>query len=52
MTTTRQSADEEYRNARALMADAMRRWDREAMDVARPIYEAALERLKAEEGVA
>lgn len=49
MAMTRQSADEEYRNARALLADAMRRWNREAMDVARPIYEAALERLKTEE---
>lgn len=49
MTTTRQSAVEEYRNARALLADAMRRDDQAAREVARPIYIAAVERLKLED---
>ena len=43
---------QEYRQARALLADALRRGDRNAVDMARPIYLASLERLKAEDGAA
>jgi hypothetical protein len=50
MTTT--TAIENYRNARALLADAMRRNDQAAKDLAKVEYLAALEQLRSEEGAA
>jgi hypothetical protein len=50
MQTT--TAIENYRNARALLADAMRRNDQAAKDLAKTEYLAALEELRAEEGAA
>lgn len=49
MAMMMESAVDEYRNARALMADAMRRNDPAAKEVARPLYLASLERLRREE---